>query len=395
MVKVALIGNMNNNFFTLLRYLQDKGVNSDLFLYNNELEHFHPSCDSFSLDYMDHCKRLNWGAAHSFIKTASQNILTDLREYDVTIGCGLAPAYLNKAGLSLDIFKPYGGDIWSETFFRLASPHRLPSIWHAVINQRKGIPKSVIFHMPVTNATYEEQWQRYRGNSLRWTEGMPMVYAPIYSPDTIQQHLKKTHWWAAFAKVRSSCDLMVFSHARHVHFTENLSLIPAVKGTEKLLEGWALFLKRNPKIRAKLITLEYGQDVLASRRLIKELNIQDSVIWFPKMYRKDLMVGLFYSDIVCGEFTNSWMTGGVLYEALVSRKPILAYRDDQLYKDYYPNIYPIMNANDPVSIADRLEEYTSSPDTFKEMGQVGARWYQEEVVEKALTKYLEYIHAKR
>lgn len=378
----------------MARYLRDKDIKSDLFLYNNEFDHFHPSCDTFSMDYMGYCKRLDWGAAASFLKTDPSIIRDDLRGYDVTIGCGLAPAYLNKAGLNLDVFVPYGGDIWTETFFRLVIPHHIPSVWHAVFNQRKGLPKCDVFHMTATNNIYEMQWQRYRGNSHRWTEGMPMVYAPIYSPDNIQQHIKKTHWWAEFAKVRSSCDLMVFSHARHVHFTENPLLIPAVKGTEKLIKGWALFLKKNPNLRAKLITLEYGQDVMASKRLVNELNIQDSVIWFPKMYRKDLMVGIYYSDIVCGEFTNSWMASGVLYEALVAHKPILAYRDDALYTKTCSNLYPIMNASIPEDICNRLEEYIKSPVTFKEMGQAGARWYQEEVVGKALAKYLDYIHAK-
>jgi hypothetical protein len=89
------------------------------------------------------------------------------------------------------------------------------------------------------------------------------------------------------------------------------------------------------------------------------------------------------------------MTSGVLCEAFVAHKPILAYRDDILYANDYPNIYPIMNASTPEEICNRLEEYIDSPGTFKEVGQVGARWYQEEVVEKALAKYLEYIHAKR
>lgn len=43
MKKVALVGNMNNNFFSLIRYLKDKNIQAELFLLNNEMGHFCPN----------------------------------------------------------------------------------------------------------------------------------------------------------------------------------------------------------------------------------------------------------------------------------------------------------------------------------------------------------------
>ena len=39
--KIALIGNMNNNFFSIARYLRDRSYQADLFLID-ELDHFLP-----------------------------------------------------------------------------------------------------------------------------------------------------------------------------------------------------------------------------------------------------------------------------------------------------------------------------------------------------------------
>ena len=52
--KIALIGNMNNNNFALMRYFLDLGADVDLFLLADDgigsLAHFHPSCDTWYIE---------------------------------------------------------------------------------------------------------------------------------------------------------------------------------------------------------------------------------------------------------------------------------------------------------------------------------------------------------
>lgn len=49
-MKVALIGNMNNNNFAIMRYFRDNGIDAHLLLYSNdginELSHFSPNNDT-------------------------------------------------------------------------------------------------------------------------------------------------------------------------------------------------------------------------------------------------------------------------------------------------------------------------------------------------------------
>jgi glycosyltransferase involved in cell wall biosynthesis len=390
--RVALLGNMNNNHFAMVRYLRASGIDAELLLFDVEDQHFHPKADSFDTEYMNFTRQLAWGSPRRFVQTSAKQIQDDLAPYDLVIGCGLAPAYCYKANRVLDIFVPYGGDIWMQASYRLSPPYLIPIGWPTAYYQRKGIRKSKVFHMSKTNMMYEGQYQKLKGLSERWYEGLPMVYAPGYEQYDLSEMASRTHWGYKFSQIRKDSDLMVVSHMRHIW--SGASDDPSVKGNDILLRGWKLFCERNKKLKAKLVLTEYGQDVKKSHRLVQQLELGESVVWLPQMYRKDIMVGLYMADIVCGEFVNSWMSSGILYEALVAGKPILARRDDDLYLQDYPNLYPILNARDSESIAARLEEYIQNPELGRQMGRIGHQWYEEEVERKALDRYIAYIERR-
>ena len=40
----------------------------------------------------------------------------DFKNYDICIGSGLTPYYFNKWGLELDVFLPYGSDLYELPF---------------------------------------------------------------------------------------------------------------------------------------------------------------------------------------------------------------------------------------------------------------------------------------
>ena len=61
-MKVALIGNMNNNFFSILRYLRDMNIDATLYLFKNDgiddASHFSCESDTFEIDkWRDYIKR--------------------------------------------------------------------------------------------------------------------------------------------------------------------------------------------------------------------------------------------------------------------------------------------------------------------------------------------------
>ena len=109
-MRVALIGNMNNNYFSLMRYLRDAGVDAELLLFADELNHFLPENDTWDIDkwklYIKQTK-INGGALGQYFKMSAADIRREFEGYDYYIGCGFTPAYFYKAGMKLDLFTPY------------------------------------------------------------------------------------------------------------------------------------------------------------------------------------------------------------------------------------------------------------------------------------------------
>src|ERR1044071_457243 len=106
-MKIGILGNMNNMYFSLARYLADEGYDCDLLVFEHEPPHFHPTADTFQAHLNFTVKHLAWGDYGRFFINRRQ-IENDLREYNFLIGNGTAPAFVNCIGRKLDLFIPYG-----------------------------------------------------------------------------------------------------------------------------------------------------------------------------------------------------------------------------------------------------------------------------------------------
>lgn len=385
-MKIGLIGNMNNNHFAMARYLRDRGFDATVLLTDHEYPNFHPSADCIDGSYGRLCRQLAWGSAQSLRQVGSQQMAEDLRDFEVLVGCGLAPACCERAGRRLDVFIPYGGDLWEATMFRPCRPRNLVISWGAALAQRRGIAKVPVVHMsPVI--MYERRLARLAPRSERWREGLPMVYHPMYEPGRMDSLLEATPHAKRFQAVRSNCDLMLFSSVRHAWRLHPNN--PNAKGTDRLLRALALVRSRRPGLRACLVTMEYGQDVAATKDLAVELGIADMLEWFPTMARRELMAGLLLSDAACAEFETSYDSSGVIYEALVAAKPLVMHRTDADYLPTAPpsGLCPALNGREPAEIAERLLWVADHTAEAKSMGERGRTWYAEQVAHRTLDRY--------
>jgi hypothetical protein len=385
--RVAFLGNMNNNHFAMARYLRDRGVDCSLFLLPDEFDHFHPSCDTYRYDFRDWVHQLPWGGRRTFLDVRPDKMRDVLAKFDLRVGCGLAPAICHRAGLPLDVFVPYGGDLWTETKFGL---HRaLRNSIAATYSQRAGLAKVSIVHSPPMIASYEAILSRYWRGINRWNEGVPMVYAPEYARENLEVMMGRSHWGHEFQRIRQSCEFMVVSHVRHAW---GPITNPAVKGNDVLLKGWSKFRRKRKSTRAKLVLLEYGQDVNRSKELAYKLGVVDTVEWLPRMLRKDIMPGLLLADAVAGEFIHSWDAGGVIYEALVARKPLVMHRDISEGLDI-GRLFPVFKASNSDEVASQLELLATSPDMAKKVGDAGFDWFMANVAHQGTERYLTHLNS--
>ncbi|MBI88586.1 MAG: hypothetical protein CMG60_00750 [Candidatus Marinimicrobia bacterium] len=389
-MKIAFIGNQNNNNFSMVRYLRDFGYDIDLLLTDNEQTHFHPSCDSYDLKYMSYVKKVNWGKLTKFLSTSKDVIKRDTMPYDILIGTGLAPAYLHRVGLYLDIFSPYGDDIWRFTQFNLCSPNKLPHVWAASTFQRAGLSKIKILHAVKLEIRYEQQLKKFCNNSIRWFDSYPMVYDSQYYKKNIDDLSKMTHWGHIFANIRNETDLlMIFSARSNIYKPGEMNS----KGIDIAILGFKKF-SDDTNIDARLVLFEYGDDIQIVKKMVVELGLSKKVIWLPKMYRKDLIIGLQYADICFGQFGISWAVNGTLVECASIGKPIITWRDPKQYDEIESELFPILNANTPEEIAFCINSYVQNKEKYSRIGKKCKIWYKEKVVKKVATKYVDYFESK-
>lgn len=391
-MKIGIVGNMNNMYSSLTRYLLDKGYDCEQLIFDFEPEHFHPSCDMYESSLSLPCKKLSWGDPAGFLKQDWKKVASDLKKYDVLIGNGTAPAFITRIGRKLDLFIPYGDDIYALPFLRLVHPLRMAAYAVTAWYQRRGIRSTPVILFDKTNAAFEKVFTRLRYKGKRIVSPPPLIYHKEYEEEKILSLLSKHPYHEELETLRAENDLLVLQHVRQlwkpVHDQWNL------KGNDRLIRGFASFLKQHPQVKAKLLLFEYGTHVVHSRELISALGIESKVWWFPKMPRKHLMPIIYFSDLIVGELYHSWLSYCVALEAICLGKPLMHKRNDAEFKDDYPLLYPIIYADSTETVLAGLNRFMDNRKEAVQIGIDARKWFLHYCVEKPLDHIVQIIKEK-
>ncbi len=352
---------MNNMMSPIATYLQLEGFEVTLFLLN-EFSHFTPSADSDNPIELNIVK-LGW-TEENFSKISTNDIRKQLKGYQFIIGTDYAAAFCNKANIQMDIYFPAGTDL-SEWPFK-QSKRLIPYRWEFNIilcsrAQFYGIKQAKYLAIDPTNKEYEEKIIKIRGNSNH-TENIPYHYLPYFDveiqlPDYLQEYMHKIN---AFT-------FRIINHGRQEWTIGEESV--HYKGNERLIEGFKEFLI-STKSKSVLILLEYGGDVDASKELIKKLELEDNIIWLPKMLRKHLIYFIRMSNVGIGVFGKGWYSSCSIYEVMIASKPLITYYEPQTQQD----IYPYLKANNAQEICAVLRELYEYPIKGSEIGKQSNEW---------------------
>jgi len=381
-MKIALIGNMNNNFSAFCRYLRDSGFDAQLFLLDNEQLHFLPEADNYSIDWIEYTHQLSWGSHKSFNKRTFHDINNTFKEFDLCIGCGYVPAFFNKANLKLNIFIPYGADLYQLPFFNLVRPRNLLKMYLMSTNQKKGILKSSIIMMAPPVSWLEDIFQKIRYRGKVEYCGVPMVYYPQYSSAVFFNYASNLELGLKIQQFKNAGEVIFLHNSRHSW--KNLPDRFSQKANNYLFEALAAFIKENPDAKIRIVTFEYGPDVSASKLLIRDLKIEDYVTWFPLSARKDIMVAMSYCDAVVGELSYSYFTYGVVYESMALKKVIIHSRENDIYSRFYSTLYPMIYANSIDSLKEAINLVYTRPELAVEIGNSSFEWFRKYLVEEPI-----------
>jgi glycosyltransferase involved in cell wall biosynthesis len=401
--RIALIGNMNNNFFSITRYLRDLGYDAHMF-FRLGADHFQPKADTYTLGYESYCHEIDW-LAKGFYNIDIPAIQKILHGFDFFIGQGDEAAVAHRCGILFDVYYPYGSDVSKysylpqefnlrhklTSFVRRYNKHQLnyTQMKHGTMSkyQRGAITTAKHILAEYTNEEYVGKLSGLNYTGKFEKVPMPFIYLKDYE-QLISGYTPDTHWRSEIDKLRSENQFLLLYHGRQEWKTFHYEFNG--KNTHHLIIGFANFIKSRPALKAKLVMLEYGNDVQHSKDLIKELGIEQNVKWFPKMYRKDLMYLVKNADVCTGEFGYSYLTFGTVVEAMLMKKLVIHYREDHLYTDVYPELYPMLHAKTPEEIEKAISFAVNNPAEIQQMGEKACEWVKTNFIERPV-KFLQQL----
>ena len=394
MKKIALIGNMNNNFFSIVRYLRDLGYKADLFLID-EIKHFLPNSDCYNDSYKEYTFELTHDS-FSFNNKLS-NVKEQLNGYDFIIGSGKVPAILSEKSMKLNMFIPHGQDLFSypfynknfKLFFRLIflfnsnlffqkifwklGLRKMISLYDSYIlsrNQLDGLRNTDIILSNNISHSFKSSIDKIGFDNKIIYSRIPILYYRQYQNNEYLD-FKENFSLHKKLKIKKDGHLIIFHHSRHCWKNSPNKFFN--NGNQLLFRGFKKFIDKYPDQKIKIVTLEYGIDVNESKNLIKKLNLEKYVFWLPILERKEIMALIPLADLGAATFSIPWTSGGVISEFQCLGIPFMQSDNNEIRND--KTMYPYFSTNTEGEICSTIEYSLMNPNQLKENGIKGQNWF--------------------
>lgn len=409
-MKIAVLGNMNNIGFCLMRYFRDLGAEAELLLYANDgignLSHFRPEDDTYDFARWEpfihrtqiandsisssgaplfwlYDRYVRLRTQMSGMTNASQYITeSQIRQtfsgYDFVIGNGIAPALFERINRPLDIFYPYSmGVEWYNSYelrdmlnrpwfrrvtYKTTREVQARGIQNArhVLNAETGVTESALTGLGVEPKRLP----------------LPMVYnrepIPKKSLSPIIDELKI---WL------SGRELTLFTSARQMWTETGKENDLSRKNNHFTFLALQQLKQEYPDRPWGMVVVEYGPDVEATKQLIAELGLTENFFWLPQSSRAMLMQALSLCDIAVGEFYSipEAMWGGTGWEAFAMGKPLVqGFRfspgsfESKFGYPIPPSLLPVATAD---GILPHLRRMLLEPEARQKLGPEGRVWF--------------------
>lgn len=371
-MKVALIGNMNNNNFAIMRYLRDLGVDAHLILMKNDISksqsHFIPENDTWDIEkWNSYIHYLDYYDTHAALFYPGFILKKDFEVYDIYIGSGLVPIIIDKCGLTVDIFYPYGtgiegvGDRFAREGFKELSYTKRILYKYLRIKKINAIKKAIVCvtsELSYTKQAFDTISVPFKRISI------PMVYN---KEDVIYSKVNKD-----LLNIKNKIDS--FKHKLFCHVSQL-----SIKNNIPMLEGFAKFVQSRTNNDSVLVLIEYGNknSINATKLKLEELGVSNKIIWLTKKSRKEIIYLLDSIDFGFSEFEGiTW--GGTGWEFLSKGVPFFHYYNisaEKYEKEYGVPMPPFINTNSADEICKTLISYTENSEPYRKVGEEMKIWF--------------------
>jgi ubiquinone/menaquinone biosynthesis C-methylase UbiE/glycosyltransferase involved in cell wall biosynthesis len=164
-----------------------------------------------------------------------------------------------------------------------------------------------------------------------------------------------------------------------------------VKGNDKYLKAFAELIKKG--VKAKLIIPFWGQDVVKSTDLIKELNIEPHVLKINLLSERELTDYYHEVDIVLDQFGDHKTFGLIAPKASAAGAAVLVSFDETVHHWCFAEMPPFINAFTEKEIFDALFYYSKHQNELTLIKDRGKRWVAEHHSAEIIYKKIQSIQA--
>lgn len=435
-MKIALIGNMNNANFSILRYFHDLGYDANLFLFendfDNENEHFHWKNDTWDIEkwqnyifktnirnsyaqilsgknywylilYLFQKISIFFGSKGDFFNPGVKNIgkylESNFQEYDIIIGSGNLPAlFTYSKKLKLSIFYPYSTGV--EYINVVFEPETIKSKTFLVKKLMQRSKEVQIKGIKETNLIYNAEMGITNTTLLSLSHNVKCDFIPAVYVES-KPKLNSPQLEKLIRKIES-VDFSILMHSRHKwddqlkhtkQWEENEN-----KNNHWLIKAFRRFKNHFPESNARLFLMNYGEHTQKSKNLIEKLNLNNHVIWIEKMPRKELLEIIKKVDLVAGEFysAKNMIWGSTGWEAFACGKAFLnsfKFRDKsfpQIFGVPEPNI---LKSNSIDEIYESIVFAYLNPEKIIEIENENYLWFKKYIGVNEAKKWIDYYQS--
>ncbi len=168
-----------------------------------------------------------------------------------------------------------------------------------------------------------------------------------------------------------------------------------LKGNDKYFRAFAQLVKMHYKV--KLIVTAWGQEVERSQKLVKELGVEDNVIWLNPVPEKTLT--RFYQgvDLVLDQFGDCGTFGLITPKAMSCGVPVLISYKPEVHNWCYSEHPPLVSVNSEKEIFDWTLHYLVRSEERNELSRKVREWmvkhHSEKVIVERINKILEEVRS--
>lgn len=160
----------------------------------------------------------------------------------------------------------------------------------------------------------------------------------------------------------------IFSPTRHSYG----SIVDRGKGNQAAIEGILSALLEYPHLRATFV--EWGDDVAKSKKLIRELNLQDKIEWIGVLSRKSLKHRMANALVVLDQFTIP-AYGGITADAIAIGVPVITRQDIDSDTTFFGSPAPVLGAEKATDIFEKISLLVTNNLLGKEIFTKSIDWY--------------------